>query len=292
MFHTKTHTTMTTNLINVLQKSFSDKSYQDISQHVDISPASTKNGTKAIIPTVLASILQNNTMSSSAQPSWWNALDNEYPYTDDEFVSTHNISNSTFLVKGREVVSGMFRTNHDDLVSSVSSIAGIQREKAAGLIEVGVPLIVGYLKSWMRKKGWKFKDLIQNLIENKSSITGALPSGISPTQFEVVNKPENKPKNTPKNNFSETIESQIPPVKKPVKKKNNGIMWFVGLVVIALILWYFMGNRACTRNAETDDLIVPGVNDTITSIQQYKKSDGTYYAYEIMPKLALKAENL
>lgn len=51
---------MPTNLIDVLQKSFSDKTYQDISNHVGVNPVSTKNGLKAIIPGVLASILGNN----------------------------------------------------------------------------------------------------------------------------------------------------------------------------------------------------------------------------------------
>ena len=274
---------MAINLINILQKSFSDKSYQDISQQVGISPESTKNGLKVIIPNVLAAILGNNTMSSSAKPSWWNALDSEYPYSDDVFVQTENISNTSFLVKGREVISGMFRTNHDKLVSSVSSVAGIQKEKAAGLIEIGVPLIAGFLKNWMRAKNMQFKDLIENLFENKAVITTALPAGIPITDFEADNKP--------KYNFSETIEAEIPTTKVSKKKKNNGLVWFVGLVILAIVLWYFLGTNSCSRSSDTDDMHIPDTAQELDSQKIYEKPmDGTYYAYEAKPDIYLKIE--
>lgn len=290
---------MTTNLINTLQKSFTEKSYLDISQHVDINPESTKNGLRAIIPIVLASILGNNTMSTSAQPTWWNTLDDDYPYSDDDFIDTQMINSSSFLVKGREVLSGMFRTNHDKLVTSVSSVAGIQKAKAAGLMEVSVPLIVGYLKNWVLRKGWKFKDLIANLIENKTVIKEALPQGVSPAHFEVEHKSEDisiekKPKINPtendtKSNFSETVEVEVPTPENPKKKKNNGLIWFGGLLVLAILLWYLMGNRSCTRSSDTDDHLVPDMTEIRYSPQLYEKPmDGTFYAYKMMPKLVLR----
>lgn len=290
---------MTTNLINILQKSFTEKNYFDIAQHVNINTESTKNGIKALIPVVLASILSNNTLSTSALPTWWNILDDDYPYSDDNFIDSKVINNSSFLVKGREVLSGMFRTNHDELVTSVSSVAGIQKAKAAGLIEVSVPLIVGYLKNWVLKKGWKFKDLIANLIESKTVIKEALPQGVSPKHFEVEHKPENisikkKPKrniteNDPKSNFSETIKVEVPTTEKPKKRKNNGLIWFGGLLVLAIILWYLMGNSSCTRNTITGDLIILDMSEITTLPQYYEKPmDGTYYAYKMMPKLVLR----
>ena len=113
-----------------------------------INLESTKNGLNAITPIVLTSILGNNTVKNATQPVWWNALKEEYPFSEDEYIEATHINSPSFLIKGREVISGMFRTNHDELVTSVSSVAGIQKEKASGLIEVGVPLIAGYLNNW------------------------------------------------------------------------------------------------------------------------------------------------
>ncbi|MDD2477048.1 MAG: hypothetical protein PHI32_14220 [Dysgonamonadaceae bacterium] len=59
---------MKINLIDILRNSFSDKSYQDISQHVGINLESTKNGLNAITPIVLASVLGNNTVKNATQP--------------------------------------------------------------------------------------------------------------------------------------------------------------------------------------------------------------------------------
>lgn len=274
---------MAINLINILQTSFNEKSYTDVSQYVGINQVSTENGVKAIIPVVLASILGNNTTSSSSKPIWWNALDNDYPLSHDEFVDSTVINDSAFLVKGREVLAGMFRTNHDELVTSVSTVAGIQKEKAAGLIEVSVPLISGYLKNWMKTKGWTFKDLIENLMENKHTITAALPVGMTSEHFGVDN--------IQKEELPKTIKTEGPILQKRAKKKNNGLYWFGGLLILALILWYFMGSKACTRSLNTDDLLVPETTNAQIGIESYKKvQDGTYYANNTIPKLMLKIE--
>lgn len=274
---------MAIDLIDILRNSFTDKSYKDISQHVGINIESTKNGLNALVPAVLGCILGNNTVTSATQPKWWNALKDEYPYADEEYIDTSNISKPSFLIKGREVLSGMFRTNHDELVKSIGSVAGIPKEKSAGLIEVGVPLIIGYLGNWVRKKGWKFNELIANLIENKQSIVTALPVGITPAHFGVdnlskANIPKAKSNITEtKSNFSETIESEIPTQRHAVKTNKNGLIWIGGLVVLAIVLWYLLGNRSCTRSAD-DSLITPGLTDTIVDAVHHKAvMDGTYY---------------
>ena len=209
---------MTTNLIDVLRKSFTKESYHDISEYVGINPESTKNGINALIPAFLASILGNNTTNDAVQPTWWNALKDDYPQIENEFVDTTHIDTSSFLIKGREVLSGMFRTNHDDLVASISSVAGVQKEKATGLIEIVVPLLMGFLTNWMRTKEWKFTDLITNLLEQKSTITKSLPMGLSTINFGVNDMvkdnlsktPEEEVLDTTKTDFSRTMEVPIP----------------------------------------------------------------------------------
>ncbi len=224
---------MTTNLIDVLRKSFTPETYDAIAINVGINPESVKNGINAIIPALLASILGNNTVNSATQPTWWNVLKEEYPYNENEFIDTTPISTSSFLIKSREIVNGLFTSCYDDLVSSISSIGGVQKEKAARLIHTTAPLVIGYLNNWMRRKGWKYKDLINNLFEQKTHIIGTLPMGISPACFEM--------NNMPKNNFSQTIENKLPATGVSHKKNRNGLMWFIGLVVLGILLWYFLG---------------------------------------------------
>lgn len=270
---------MSVNLIDNLRNSFTEKSYQDISQHVGISAESTKNGLNAMVPAVLACILGNNTATSSTQPEWWNAMKDEYPYSDKEYIETDKISNRSFHIKGKEVLSSMFQTNHDELVKSISSVAGIQKEKSAGLIGVGVPLIIGYLNNWLRKKGWKFNDLISNLIENKSAILSGLPEGISPANFGVRSLKDIN--NKLKDDFSKTIETDIPSQQEAIKKNQNGMMWIAGLLILILLLWYFLGNKSCDRSVKVDSM-TPAVKDTISERSFYKANiDGPYYAIQM-----------
>lgn len=271
---------MSINLIEVLKDSLTEKSYQDISQHIGINPVSIKNGINNIIPVVLAATLGNNTPNNANQPLWWNALKDDYPYSEDDLINTNNIQTPSFHTKGREIISGMFLNNHEELVFSVSSVAGIQKEKATALIEVSVPLIVAYLNNWMQKKGWKFKDLIENLNETKPSIIRALPAGVSPTNFEV--------KSMPKSDSSEATETEIPVYSVVTRKKNNGLMWFIGVIVLVLALWYIMGSKSCNRNID-EDVLVPGKADTISINEHIEEAmDGTYYAYEVKHDLTIR----
>ena len=281
---------MSVNLIDKLRNSFTEKSYQDISEYVDINTQSAKNGINALVPAVLACVLGNNTLTSAKQPIWWDALKDEYSNGDDEYINTANINKPSFLNKGREVLSGMFRTNHDDLVKSISSVAGIQKEKAAGLIEVGVPLIIGHLNKWIKTKGWKFKDLIAILLETKLNIVKELPIGISATHFGINGLKDDHTKviNNPTKDFSETIKTEIPTHPKAVKKNKNSLMWIVGLIVIALLAWYFLANRACVRDID-DEVIVPEIDRSITKVSFHIESmDGTYYVNQIEHDFKIK----
>ena len=68
----------------------------------------------------------------------------------------------------------------------------------------------------------------------------------------------------PKNKFSEATKTEIPVFTVVAKKKNNGLIWFGGLLLLALLLWYIMGSKSCNRNID-NDMIRPGITDTIAS---------------------------
>lgn len=260
---------MAINLITVLQDAFSAEAYKDISNHVDISTESTKNGLKVVIPATLASISKYEG-ESSPLPSCWNALDNVYRPTDAKHINTQNIHNPTFVEKGREILWCMFRKNHDELVATVATVAGVQKAKASKLVEVGVPLVVGFLKNWMLHNGWTFNDLMSNLSKNNSLIAAALPEELAFAHFEM--------NNSPKVNFSKTMETPLATAPTPVSKKrknNNAIIWLAGLILVALLallLWYLLNNTYSKSNRidiDTNDMLVPGVKDTVATASFY-----------------------
>lgn len=185
-FFTKKPIVMNISFLTVLRDSFTEKSYQRLSEHISISSEQAKNGVYAIIPIILASILENNTASNAVQPIWWNSLKEVPAFTDDKTINVNIINKPFFAVKGRGVSWYMFSFCFNDLVAVVSEMASIQKQNAISLIEITTPLIVCYLINWMEWEGWEFEDLIDNLLHAKYEITTALPVGISTAHLGII----------------------------------------------------------------------------------------------------------
>lgn len=236
---------MATELIDILRRSFTEKSYQDVSKHIGITEASTRNGLNALVPIVLASLLEHYPTGDIPQPKWWNVLKECYPYSDKEYIETDHIKDPEFLIRGREITSGLYQSNHDDLVATIGNVAGVSKEKAAGIVEVGVPLIVGYLNNWMKRKNWSFSQLMGNLYETKGSIKNALPTGVSYVNIDT--------NHVPPNTFSKTNKTVVPTQNASPRRIKNSFLWLFGLIVVVLVLWYVMGFRSCNRTNVIDE---------------------------------------
>ena len=179
---------MKINFLTILRDSFTERTYQKLSEQISISSEQAKNGVHVIIPLILASILENNTASNAIQPIWWNSLKEEYAYKDDKTINI-NIINKTFLaLKGRGLSWHLFRFCYNDIATLISEKASIRKNNAVSLIEITTLLVAGYLIKWLEWEGWKFEDLIDNLLNAKYEIIGSLPAGISPVHLGITAK--------------------------------------------------------------------------------------------------------
>lgn len=61
-----------------------------------------------------------------------------------------------------------------------------EKNNAVSLIEITTLLVAGYLINWLEWQGWKFEDLINNLLNTKYEIIAALPAGISPVHLGIT----------------------------------------------------------------------------------------------------------
>lgn len=179
---------MNISFLTILRDSFTDKSYQSLSEHISISSEQAKNGVYVIIPIILASILENNTASDVVQPIWWNSLKEVPAFMDDKTININIINKPFFAIKGRGVSWYMFSFCFNNLVAVVSEISLIQKQNAMSLIEITTPLIVSYLINWMKWEGWEFENLIDNLLDTKYEIITALPAGISTAHLGITGK--------------------------------------------------------------------------------------------------------
>lgn len=185
LYITQKITAMKINFLTVLQDSFTQKSYQILSKNIAISTEQSKNGVHVIIPIILVSILENHTARNAIQPIWWNSLKKEYACKDDKTINIDIIDKPFYAVKGRGVSWYIFRNCYNDIAEEVSKKAFIRKDNAEFLIQITTPLIAGYLINWLEREGWKFEDLIENLLKTKYDLIAALPVGISPAHLGV-----------------------------------------------------------------------------------------------------------
>ncbi len=246
---------MSVNLIDVLKNAFTDNVYDRITRNVDVDRDSAKSGVDAIIPTVLASILGKNTATAYNEPTWWNSLTDFFRRDEDELY-VDVIDDPRYNETGTNVYNGLFGTNRSAIVDAIAKKIGLGGDKASGLLSTVVPLVTGYLANWTRRKGWSFRDLISNLIDNKSSIMNALPAGLSPGIFGLTALDDPRP--------AETVYTETEPVREPVTttpppaRSNNLLWWVIGLLLVGLLLWWLLGNRSCERQP-----VVNGVEDSV-----------------------------
>ncbi len=171
--------------LTILQDSFTEKVYKNLSENIAISADQAKSGVRVIIPIVLASILENNTASSVVQPIWWSSLTESYAQKNDKSGNVDVMDEPFIDMKGRGISWYIFRFCFNDLAAIVSEKATIRKNNAVSLIEMTTPLIVGFLINWLEWNEWKFEDLIAHLLKSKREIIASLPTGISPVHLGI-----------------------------------------------------------------------------------------------------------
>lgn len=254
---------MAVNLIDVLKNAFTDNVYESIARKVGLDASTAKSGVGAIIPTVLGSILGKNTVGAYNQPSWWDSIVDFFD-GDDEDLHISKVDDPSFLKTGSGMVSGLFGTNHDSIVGAIGQSIGAGKEKASGLMGMVVPMITGYLGNWMKRKSWSFKDLISNLIDNKSSIMSALPASISPALLGFSAPVADAPRAT----HTRPVETKREPVQEPRKGGSNWLWWLLAILLIGLLLWWLLGNKGCSKHVvdnDADTLVIDDKIDTMAT---------------------------
>jgi len=247
---------MTENLIEILKNAVSDKAIETIGKQVGIDNATVKSGMGTIIPTILAGLLGKNTTTSAA-PTWLNAVGGLFNEKDEK-IDADRFDFTELLTKGRGLLGGLFGDNADMVTGAIANTTGIPKEKANGLLATVSPLILGFLTKWMKGKGWSFGDLIGNLIENKSSLAAALPAGLSASNLFNFTAPKvsiDAPK-------VETPKPNKPKYEEP-KTNNSWLMWLLGLLLLALLLWLFLGKGL--KSCQTEK-VIPAIDSTTMAI--------------------------
>jgi len=251
---------MSESIFQVLKNAFTDKAVDMISRNLGEDASKTKSGLTAMIPTVLGGLL-GKTSGATTAPTWWNTVADLFDGDDDDDLKLGLLGDTKLDDAGKGLLGSLFGGNLDSILGSLAGASGLARDKSSKLLSTVAPMVIGFLSRWAKKKGLSFTGLIGNLMNEKSAILGALPSGIGGGLLGFADKARDAVDDTAR---------KVAEVKTSKPKFNW--TWLLLLLAALILLWLLFG-RGCNRTKEkVEDAATEMVNDIDQAAADIKES--------------------
>lgn len=251
---------MSESIFQVLKNAFTDKAIDMISQNLGEDASKTKSGLTAMIPTVLGGLL-GKTSGATTAPTWWNTVADLFDGDDDDDLKLGLLGDTKLDDAGKGLLGSLFGGNLDSILGSLAGASGLARDKSSKLLTTVAPMVIGFLSRWAKRKGLSFAGLIGNLMNEKSAILGALPSGIGGGLLGFADKARDAVDDTAR---------KVAEVKTGKPKFNW--TWLLLLLAALILLWLLFG-RGCNRTKEkVEDAATEMVNDIDQAAADIKES--------------------
>lgn len=251
---------MSESIFQVLKNAFTDKAIDMISRNLGEDASKTKSGLTAMIPTVLGGLL-GKTSGATTAPTWWNTVADLFDGDDDDDLKLGLLGDTKLDDAGKGLLGSLFGGNLDSILGSLAGASGLARDKSSKLLSTVAPMVIGFLSRWAKKKGLSFTGLIGNLMNEKSAILGALPSGIGGGLLGFADKTRDTVDDTAR---------KVADVRTSKPKFNW--TWLLLLLAALILLWLLLG-RGCNRTKEkVEDAATEMVNDIDQAAADIKES--------------------
>lgn len=251
---------MSESIFQVLKNAFTDKAIDMISRNLGEDASKTKSGLTAMIPTVLGGLL-GKTSGATTAPTWWNTVADLFDGDDDDDLKLGLLGDTKLDDAGKSLLGSLFGGNLDSILGSLAGASGLARDKSSKLLTTVAPMVIGFLSRWAKRKGLSFAGLIGNLMNEKSAILGALPSGIGGGLLGFADKARDAVDDTAR---------KVAEVKTGKPKFNW--TWLLLLLAALILLWLLFG-RGCNRTKEkVEDAATEMVNDIDQAAADIKES--------------------
>lgn len=211
-----------------------------------------RKAVNAIIPAVLLGLFQKADNPSDpgragvATAATAAAGNTDLPGTLQSVLSGGGASpENPWLQKGRELLGTLFGDKTDAIVSMVSGYSGVKTSSANTLMSATAPAVLGLAGNQAQGSDgiWAL------LLAQKDHIIRSLPSGLNLAGVPLLGSfagwfSPSGPPVTPVSPVSPVSETTYPD-----RKKGGGgwLLWLLLLVLVALAIWYFMGQKGCNN---------------------------------------------
>ncbi len=184
-FITLTYIHKTLHMANLLESIKSYISPALISQAADMLGENENHISKSLgslVPVILSGIL-NKTNDAGAMESIFRLLvdDKNSNFLSDPaaLISSGNLAQGDPKDLSGELLGKLFGPKVPAIINAISSFAGTKSGTTSSLLGVAGPLVMGVLGNKINADGLNVKGLVNLLHQEKSSILGALPGGLS-----------------------------------------------------------------------------------------------------------------
>lgn len=260
-------------LIDAVTNYFTPDVVRKASSLVGESESSTRSALSGAVPTLLHGMA--NMASSREGASTFSSLirDGDYGAAAESVGSLFGggKASSNMMSAGSQLLGKFFGNNTSSVANVVAQAGGVSSSSATKLLSLVAPLTLGVLGKRAASQGTGLSGITSELLEQKSDIAAAAPSGLSrlfasgPTivRSDVTDDPSLRaPAPSMIEHFADRTDYAEPAVKRytePVVEERARVPWLpllLAALLVGLGLWLLLRGRG-TR---VPNLSVPAVN--------------------------------
>ena len=160
------------NFLSVSQRFYSPDILQKISNEINQPVEQTKTGLKSVIPTLFMGIVNKGSTREGAESLM--------KLASEEDTGAPPIENpETIKVGGNDVLSGIFGSNLNSVITKLGDVTGMNSVSLTKMMKMAAPMLIGMLGTKIKNDRMGPSALMSFLTQQKSSLAGLIPAGIT-----------------------------------------------------------------------------------------------------------------
>lgn len=246
---------MSINLVDLAKGLFTKDVLSGAGASLGESEGNMQKAINAIIPSVLLGLFNKaNTPDAGGRDQVINAIAD----TTGGHDLTGNLKNvlgggvdhdSPWLRKGFDFLRTLFGDKVDAVAGMVSNYSGIKSSSASTLMSAAAPAVLALAGKNALGGGSNPQGIWSLILAQKDNIINGLPSGLNLAGIPVLGSFASwfSSGSTPANHGSQYASERT---SSDRKKGGGWLLWLLLLVLLALALWYFLGQKGCNNQVE------------------------------------------
>jgi outer membrane protein OmpA-like peptidoglycan-associated protein len=252
---------MSINLVELAKGLFTKDVLSGAGASLGESEGNMQKAINAIIPSVLLGLFNKaNAPDASGRDQVISAIADSAGTSDLSGTLRNVLGNGAanqdnpWIKKGLDFLHNIFGGKTDAVAGMISGYSGIKPSSATTLMSAATPALLALVGNNAQGGSSNPQGIWSLLLAQKDNIISNLPSGLNLAGIPVLGSFANWFSAGSNNPVSNSGTRYIAENSPPDRKKGGGwLLWLLLLVLIALALWYFMGQKGCNNQVKVPE---------------------------------------